>query len=708
VRKLLCFFTILHFVVSGQNLDSLTRVWNDNSKPDSLRLAALSSVARKFVFSNPDTAYGLAQKIIGKAIESKQKKFESLGNNVTALTYYVKGDYETALKYYYKCISICEEMSASKTVYISNQGKAAYAKILNNIGNIYLDKGNYPKAISYYLSSLKTVESLNDKEGLASALSNVGMIYGMQGNYEKSLEYLHRGLKVVTELGDLQGKANDLNNIGNIYLEKKDYDKAAEYQMESLKLRLQIEDKQGISSSYCNLGNICTFQAGALKEKGKDGPEAKALLEKALDYQFKGLKYLEEVGDKKGISTVQSAIGNLKNKLGLYKEALDWCTRSYAVSAGTGALAEEKEACYCLYEANKGTGNKSESLKYFEKFVALRDTLKNEERSREITKNQFEFEYGVKAAADSVKVAEEKKMIGIKLEHERTQKYALYGGLFLVAIFAAFMFNRFKVTQKQNKIIEQQKNVVEEKQKEILDSIQYAKHLQKAVLANEDILNEFLPNHILFAKPKDIVSGDFCWAMHKNERFYVALCDSTGHGVPGAFMSLLNISFLNEAINERNIEEPNEILNYVRQRLIQNMNQDGQQDGMDGILLCVHKNKVTYAAGQNAPVIMNEGQWTELPTDIMPIGKGEKTESFKKYEIEVKKGDVVFLYTDGFADQFGGPKGKKFKYKPLNDLLLSISSKPVDEAKEILNSTFEEWRGTQEQIDDVCILGIRF
>ncbi|MBC7694558.1 MAG: SpoIIE family protein phosphatase [Burkholderiales bacterium] len=257
--------------------------------------------------------------------------------------------------------------------------------------------------------------------------------------------------------------------------------------------------------------------------------------------------------------------------------------------------------------------------------------------------------------------------------------------------------------------IKQQKHIIEEHQKETIDSINYAKRIQFALLANAELLRSHLNNHFVLFKPKDIVSGDFYWATEYNNKFYLAVCDSTGHGVPGAFMSLLNMGFLSEAIKEKNISEPHEILNYVRTRLIDSIGNDGQQDGMDAVLMCFEKNskKLCYAAANNYPVLIRNNQIEILPKDKMPVGKGERTDSFSKQTIELIENDVVYVYTDGYADQFGGPKGKKLKYKQLNELLLSISDRQLSEQSDVLNKTIENWRGNLEQVDDILVLGFK-
>jgi serine phosphatase RsbU (regulator of sigma subunit) len=321
-----------------------------------------------------------------------------------------------------------------------------------------------------------------------------------------------------------------------------------------------------------------------------------------------------------------------------------------------------------------------------------------------------------------------------ELEKQKLIRNGIFYGAGLLLILVFLMYRNFRNKKKANLELSHQKHIIEEKQKEILDSIEYAKQIQRALIANHEMVNQTIPDSFVMFKPKDIVSGDFYWATNivqndlnslKSDQsatpddlnnfkqplnlFYLAVCDSTGHGVPGAFMSLLNISFMNEAIIEKNITDPAGIFEYVRKKLIENISQSGRQDGMDGILICidVQNNTLTYCAANNSPLLISDNKIISLPADKMPVGKGEKTDTFTAHSIHVKKGDVLYLYTDGYADQFGGVKGKKFKYKQLENLLLSIHPLPVHEQKSMLEKNFEDWKGGLEQVDDVCIIGIR-
>ena len=298
--------------------------------------------------------------------------------------------------------------------------------------------------------------------------------------------------------------------------------------------------------------------------------------------------------------------------------------------------------------------------------------------------------------------------------------------LVLISVSAIVFRNQTNVYLKE---IEEKKNLIEEKQKEIFDSINYAHRIQSALLANTQLMNDNLKkdSYFILFEPKDIVSGDFYWATTANakyrikeadsefevnkfdELFYFAICDSTGHGVPGAFMSLLNMGYLNEAIKEKNFYEPNRIFDYVRKRLIESISEEGQKDGFDGIILCFNKTsrQISYAAAHNNPVLVSSKEMIHLPSDKMPVGKGERNDPFRLHVMQLKKGDIIYLYTDGYADQFGGPKGKKFKYRQLENLLMEMAGEELAEQKRRLHHTLETWRGELDQVDDVCVVGIK-
>ena len=272
--------------------------------------------------------------------------------------------------------------------------------------------------------------------------------------------------------------------------------------------------------------------------------------------------------------------------------------------------------------------------------------------------------------------------------------------------------NRLLSIQKNE--IEKQKQLVESKQKEILDSINYARRIQTALMASAQLLSTHLPDYFVFFRPKDIVAGDFYWAEAVNGTFMYATADSTGHGVPGAFMSLLNISKLNEAISQKKITRPDLVLNDVRKQIVDALNPEGSteesKDGMD-IVLCKldPANMVLqYSAANSSFCIIRDNEILNCQADKMPVGKSHDDQAlFTLNEIRLQKGDMIYTYTDGFADQFGGPNGKKLKVKYLKNILLKISALPLQQQKETIARYFEDWKGALEQVDDVLIMGVR-
>ncbi len=256
---------------------------------------------------------------------------------------------------------------------------------------------------------------------------------------------------------------------------------------------------------------------------------------------------------------------------------------------------------------------------------------------------------------------------------------------------------------------------ISEKNKDILSSIHYAKRIQRALLASDTLLKSNLPEYFLLYKPKDIVSGDFYWADETPDgKFLLLTGDCTGHGVPGAFMSLLNISIMHELTFGHRISRPDLLLNTQRDAIIMALNPEGadeqSKDGMDCVLCSFDfkGNKVEFACANNPLWVLRNGEMIEFKPDKQPIGLHEGLKKdFALHSVDLQKGDIIYTFTDGFADQFGGAKGKKFKYSQLKEKLIEIKSSPLSEQKKILEKTFEDWRGKLEQVDDVLLIGIK-
>jgi serine phosphatase RsbU (regulator of sigma subunit) len=407
-------------------------------------------------------------------------------------------------------------------------------------------------------------------------------------------------------------------------------------------------------------------------------------------------------------------MAELYNRLSNYKLALHYGYLALHINKEIGNIEQERSSYERIAEAYANTNQFKEAYNNYVLFKNLTDSIFSAENSKRIGDLKTHYEVQKKEAELKAK-AEAQEVITI--EEEKRQRFVIYaviGLLIIVLVFAVFMFNRFKVTQKQKEIIEKQKHLVEENQKEIIDSITYAKRIQQVLLTSEKYIGNYVKEFFVLFKPKDIVSGDFYWATYLNNKFYLATADCTGHGVPGAFMSMLGINFLNQIIIEKSGSKPDEILNNLRKEIIEALNPKGSteksKDGMDMSLCCFdfYANTLEYASANNGIYILRNKEVIELKADKMPVGMHtEDIKPFTYNKVQLQQGDVIYTYTDGYPDQFGGPKGKKFKYKQFTERLLKISEQSMEVQKETLSKVFDDWKGSLEQVDDVTVIGIK-
>lgn len=666
-------------------VDSLKKLILITTKKDKDLLKQYTNLCEAFnEVASFDSTLKYSQIALSIANEIGDVESQILFNNKTGVAYWNKSQYDDAIRYYEIGLKLC-----LKSNQINN-----YSTLYNNIGLAYWDKADLPKALNYFIKARKIDKQLNDKKSIAISDLNIGLVYADMGDYNNALSNYFNSVKLNHELGDEQSKALAYINIGQVYSLKKEYLKSMEYNLKALRIAEKYKDNRNLAFVYNNIGSLYS---------------ANGEYDKAIEYFYKGLEKYTLIGEKSGQTLTLNNIGDaLCTKL-KFNDAVVTFNKALKIEEENDLIDDESTTRRGLANAYYGLGNFKLAYENYLKHIQLSDSVKALQNVSELNNMQKAME--LKQKETELNLQKEKEL-AIKEAEKQKQTYVTIGIIIILAltvIFSFFLYKRFKLTNSQKEIIEKQKHLVEEKQKEIVDSITYAKRIQNTLLANKEMMDVNLPENFVLFKPKDIVSGDFYWITESNKNFYLAVCDSTGHGVPGAFMSLLNIGFLSEAINEKDILNPNEVFNYTRKRLVSSISKDGQQDGFDGILLRFNSEsrKYSYTAANNSPVIVSNGILTELAADKMPVGKGERNESFAMHEINAQKGDMLYLYTDGFADQFGGPKGKKFKYKQLNDLLLTNASKPLREQHQILEEAFEKWKGELEQVDDVCIIGIR-
>ncbi len=703
IRLLLLFILCSTFCFSQERqLDSLKRLLSE-SKHDTMKCYIMTRIV--IVTLDADEMFKYNQELKKTAIIGLKKSendpfltkrfydYYATALNNLGLHYELRGELIQALTLYDKSLEIFKNQK-------NDQGVSS---LINNIAAIHFNQGNIPYALKLYEESRATLEKIKDTASLATVISNIGYIYYTQGDPKKAREAFDKSLELHTKLNNPKGMLLTYDHIGGLYSGAKDYKNALIYFQKAMLIARKISSTRDVAFI---LQNIATNFYNT-----DDNNNAKLYYDSAL-VMFKDLK------DPDAISQLYTHYAKLFTREKKYPEAIDYASRSLKLSEELGYPTRIQINASLLYKLYKKQGDFSKALGMYELSIKMRDSVNNIQNKRAALQTQFKYDYEKKEAAiiANSKIENERILIRSK-EEKRTQNLiiiAVASGLALTSFFLFFIFRSLQEKKKANKLITEQKILVEEKQKEIVDSINYAQRIQKALLASKTILDKNLENYFILFKPKDIVSGDFYWATNAHGKFYIIAADSTGHGVPGAFMSLLNISFLNEAINEKNIQQPDLILDHARKRLIQNLAEDGSEeggkDGMDCSLMCFDKKMLMleYTNANNPILIIRNNEVIELPADKMPVGKSPKEDQpFTYNKFELQKGDIIYSFTDGYTDQFGGPRNKKFMFKNLKEQFIKQHSEDLLNQKEDLERVFIAWKGGHEQLDDVLIIGIK-
>lgn len=594
---------------------------------------------------------------------------------------------------------------SKETGYLEGQIKS-----LTSIGSIHFDDGLLGKALECYLLSTEILDEYIEKNKvddfaryqLSKNLNNIGLIYLNQQKFEEAENYLLRSLEIDIKLENQRAIANCYHNLGTLKESQGNYAGAIDYYTKSYAIKLEENNIIEIPSTLINIGVV--------RMNENFFYEADTCFQAAIEYCKKGDNYKDlclayiNLGDLNFIKKdFDRAISN-------YFLALEIC-EEYNYKNFLVYAYESISLSYARMQNYKG------AYEYFQLYSKTKDEMNSEENRVLITELQTKFETENKEK-EIVLLNKEKNLKDIELKNNRTILIISFVGLAAISLFLVLLIFSYKQKQKinaeinlKNQKLEIAYNVVEEKNREITDSINYAKRIQNAILPPRKLVKEYIPDSFILYKPKDVVAGDFYWMEQKEDKILFAAADCTGHGVPGAMVSVICNNGLNRSVREYGLIDPGKILDKTRDVVISEFEKSEEEvkDGMD-ISLCAldFKNQILCWAGANNPLwIIRNSEIVETKSNKQPIGVVDNPQPFTTHKIELQKGDVIYVFTDGFQDQFGGERGKKFKSANFKKLLLSIYSEPMGKQHEILDKTFEDWKGDLEQLDDVCVIGVR-
>ncbi len=648
-----------------------------------------------FEIRNSDTQRSIslckqAQKISSE-INYPEGKATALANE--GFCYVQITNYELALEKSFESLQMFEELKHEKGIALSHY----------NLCLVYSRLGDYSTALDHASKSLTLHQKNNNTSEIGRCLMQIGFLYFEFQDYETSIEYYNQGLQIARETKNQALEAALVMGFGHNYLQLKEYEKSRECLLKSLEMREHIKDWRGYAAAMNAYLTLC-YETKQYAEGEK--------------ISLKGIKLATELGDNMGVARYMNDLGKIYLKQNKIEQSEKTLLESLQLAERINLKSFLPQFHFSLSEFYESTGSFEKSLQHYKKFHELKEELLN------------------------TNAAMKAKSIQMAGKVETAQKEA--------------EINRLK-----NVELKKAYQLIEEKNKDITDSINYAKRIQQAILAREEDIKTFLPDSFLLYKPKDIVAGDFYFFETTATHLFYAACDCTGHGVPGALVSVVCSNALTRCIREFQLTQPGQILDKARELVLETFKKSGQEikDGMD-ISLCTLELPSLAGEGQgvrvqwsgannplwyfqnnqlhetNADVSAGTSyQLIEVKADKQPIGKTDQPKPFTTNTINIKEESekvrkpesendalntdypppalplshslTFYLFTDGYPDQFGGPKGKKFKYKQLEELLVSIQDKTMSEQREILNDTIEKWKGSLEQVDDICVIGVR-
>ncbi len=691
---ILVFLAMLPLQFFSNEKDSLLALINNSQTHDTVKMGALIRLSGLYSLSNFDSSVYFGEQARKLALKKRAAFYYARACQTIGMTQLNYGNWK-------QCII---EHKNAAAFYQCLPGVLSYeARCYNNMGNGYKSWGKLKESLENYEKAKKLYEIAGDRKGIGGVINNIGNIHLGLGDPLKAREMFREAAVINTEMGNKNWLSINIMNIGITFFDKQQFDSAAWYFLQAKKLSEETGFKGIWSSVLVNLGNVnMELNKPDLAEK----------------YFQEAIAYNQSIGNEHNNALLFSNIAaNLKKK-GEKARAYSFLDQSISLSEKYQDLYSLQSALRLKSEMKEEEKNFQDAHVFYKKYIATRDSLQNSDSRSKMNELEESFKEE-KHRIEMEKLTRENQLKEVSAKKNMILFYSALGMSLLILIAAGIFLKKFinekkakKELSDKNQEIKIQKAIIEEKNKDISDSIAYAKQIQESLLPTENELGAYFSDSFIFFKPKDVVSGDFFWLGKSEDGLLVAVADCTGHGVPGALMSMIGIEKLNQSLS-RKFDGPGKILSDLNKAIRKTLKQDGQwasRDGMDiGLIHWLNGGSSIRYSGANRPLwVIRNKQVLELPATKSAIGGTTSDEQvFEENTMDLTGGDILYLFSDGYADQFGGEKGKKLKYKKLREIILENAHLPMKAQKQVLEDTFEKWKGPLDQIDDILVMGIR-
>ncbi|MGF1532125.1 MAG: tetratricopeptide repeat protein [Bernardetiaceae bacterium] len=679
----------------GQSLDSLRALLVSQEIVDTQFVMSLNTLATQRWGSDPDTAQAWLLAAARYADEIGYTKGQAITYSKLGYAYGEQEQFEQAKKYYQQALKHYQTLGAFPE----------QTDIYNALGRIYDETDDYYQAIEAYLEAQSLAVQYEQTQKLAVIRGNLGAVYAKTGEIEKARDLYQQSISDYERAGLPQENANNYINLGNINQKNNDLSQAADYYQKALAIFEQKKDLRGQGFAYANLGSIALLREN---------------LSEALGLYRKSVDIFQQINYQRGLAMSQTQIGISLLLLQRYAQAEQQLLEGLAVAERVGAKEILKDAHYYLSQCYEAQGQHQKALQYFHRFHRIRFELMDREKIKAI--NELDTRYRIAQKEQEYQVRQEQAQQMHQAQIEQKLSLIALGTFIIIVLFIGgvlLFFNRqenIKIKEavmQQHSQIKAQHQDLSYKNNLIQSSLSAARMIQEAILPPPEKMAQYFDDHFVLSLPKDVVSGDFYWAGKVPGTCYLAAVDCTGHGVPGAFMSMIGNTLLDKIILLQRVSDPGQILERLHEEVSQALHQkeNGENSGMDISLVAIQETQAERVqvqfAGAKRPLAYYTPQkeWGLISGDRRLIGGDRPVKMpFTTHTLDLPKGSILYLFSDGFADQHNHER-RKFTTKALLQLLQQIAPKlPLQKQQAALHSAFALHQGKEEQRDDVLVV----